>query len=188
MDGAKSMQILQSKTEDAHSVAKQMRDILDTLVDDPCVEDEVKTLLSLLDRLEYMAVSEPEPEEDAEARARERAREIALELPVSDIRISEDQIAPFVSELVLQILSSASQAKQESRKQRQAEGIAAAKAKGVRFGREPKPLPINFHQTVFRWRSGELSMRAAARECGMSTSSFSSAVKRMDEAGEAKTA
>jgi len=167
-----------------------MRDILNSLADVHCAEDEIKTLLSLLDRLEDMAVSEPKPEpgEDAETQAREKAREIASELSVSDMRISEGQIAPFVSELVLQILSSASQAKQENRKQRQAEGIAAAKAKGVRFGREPKPLPVNFHQTVFRWRNGELSMRAAARECGMSTSAFSSAVKRMDEAGEAKTA
>jgi len=184
------MQLIQSKTEEAHSVAKQMRDILDTLADDPCVEDEIKTLLSLLDRLEDMAVPEPEPDEDRdEAKARERAREIASELPASDIQLSEGQIAPFISELVLQILESASQAKRENRKQRQAEGIAAAKAKGVKFGREPKPLPLNFPQVAFRWRNGELSMRAAARECGMSTSAFSSAVKRIEEADqEAKPA
>jgi len=189
MDEVGKMQILQDKTSEAHSVAEKMRDILNALADDPGVEKEIKALMPLLNRLEELAAFETEAD-CAEAQARERAREIASELPASDIRFSEGQIAPFVSELVLQILSSASQAKQESRKQRQAEGIAAAKAKGVRFGREPKPLPINFPQAVFKWQTGELSMRAAARECGMSASSFSSAVKRLDEAGEqdAKTA
>lgn len=166
-----------------------MRKILGAMADDPCLKGEVKTLLSLLNRLEDIAAPESD-ESIAEEQARERAREIASELPVSDIRVSEEQIAPFVSELVLQVLNSASQAKKESRKQRQAEGIAAAKANGVRFGREPKPLPRNFPQVAFRWQTGELSMRAAARECGMSTTSFSSAIKRMAEAEEqdAKTA
>jgi len=126
---------------------------------------------------------------DINEQAREQARRIASELSALDICLSEEQIAPFVSELVLQILSSVSQNRQEERKQRQAEGIAAAKAKGVKFGRDPKPLPINFPQVAFRWRNGELSMRAAARECGMSTSAFNSAVKRMEEANqEAKSA
>jgi len=126
---------------------------------------------------------------DIEEQAREQARRIASELSAMNICLSEEQIAPFVSELVLQILSSVGQSRQEKRKQRQAEGIAAAKAKGVKFGRDPKPLPMNFPQTVYRWREGELSLRGAARECGMSTSAFSSAVKRMEEANrEAKSA
>jgi len=119
-----------------------------------------------------------------EEQAREQARRIASELSALDVCLSEEQIAPFVSELVLQILSSVSRTRQESRKQRQAEGIAAAKAKGVKFGRDPMPLPMNFPQTVCRWRKGELSLRGAARECGMSVSAFSSAVKRMEEAAQ----
>jgi len=179
------MQLLQGKTNEARSVIEKMRSILGTMAGDASIENEVNTLLGLLDRLEDTVTAES----DAEAQARERAREIAAGLPVSDICADKELIAPFVSELVSQILLSASQAEQESRKQRQAEGIAAAKAKGVRFGREPKPLPVNFPQIVFRWRNGELSLRAAARECDMSTSAFSSAVKRLDEEGrEAKTA
>ncbi len=183
------MQIIQNKTNEAHSVAEKMRKILGTMADDPSLKGEVKNLLSLLNRLEDMAAPESD-EACAEARARERAREIASGLSVSDICADGEMIAPFVSELVSQMLISARQAQQDSRKQRQAEGIAAAKAKGVKFGREPKPLPTNFPHVAFRWRTGELSMRAAARECGMSTSSFSSAVKRMAEAEEqdAKTA
>ncbi len=123
-------------------------------------------------------------ENRTEEQAREKARVIASELSTLDICLSEEQIAPFVSELVFQILSSVSQNRQNSRRQRQAEGIAAAKAKGVKFGREPKPLPMNFPQTVYRWREGELSLRGAARECGMSTSAFSSAVKRIEEADQ----
>jgi len=182
------MQTVQSKTDEARSVLEEMRSILGTMAGEACMEDEVNALLGLLERLENTGVLGSD-EARAGEQARERAREIASELPVSDICVSEELIAPFVSELVSQILVSAGQAQQECRRQRQAEGIAAAKAKGVRFGREPKPLPGNFPQIVFRWRNGELSMRAAARECGMSASAFSSAVRRLDEERrEAKTA
>ena len=57
-------------------------------------------------------------------------------------------------------------------RQRQAEGIAAAKAKGIRFGRVPKPLPENFHAVYQRWKSGEITGTAAAKECGMPLSTF----------------
>ena len=56
-------------------------------------------------------------------------------------------------------------------RQRQAEGIAAARARGVRFGRPPKPLPDNFCSVCGRWQSGQLTGLAAARECGMPMSS-----------------
>jgi len=182
------MQLIQSKTNETRSVIEKMREILGTMSGDAYIEDEVNSLLALLDRLEDIAAPVP-GESCAEEQVRERAREIASGLSVPDICAGEELIAPFVSELVSQILVSANNAQQESRRQRQAEGIAAAKAKGVRFGREPKPLPVNFPQIVLKWRNGELSLRAAARECDMSTSAFSSAVKRMDEEGrEAKTA
>ena len=57
-------------------------------------------------------------------------------------------------------------------KQRQTEGIAAAKAKGVKFGRPPKPLPENFHSCYQRWKKGEITGTAAAKECGMPLSTF----------------
>ena len=55
---------------------------------------------------------------------------------------------------------------------RQAEGIAAAKAKGIRFGRPPKPLPDNFHDAYQKWKQGEITGIAAAKECGMPLSTF----------------
>ena len=57
-------------------------------------------------------------------------------------------------------------------RQRQAEGIAAAKAKGVRFGRVPKPLPDGFHSAYQRWKRGEITGSEAARECGLPRSTF----------------
>ncbi len=57
-------------------------------------------------------------------------------------------------------------------RQRQAEGIAAAKARGVRFGRPPAPLPENFHGVYQRWRAGKITGVAAAKECGMPLSTF----------------
>ena len=57
-------------------------------------------------------------------------------------------------------------------RQRQAEGIAAAKARGVRFGRPPKPLPENYHSCYQRWKAGKITGTAAAKECGMPLSTF----------------
>ena len=59
-----------------------------------------------------------------------------------------------------------------NRPQRQAEGIAAAKARGVRFGRPPQPLPPNFHDVYQRWRAKKLSVNEAAKECDMPRSTF----------------
>jgi len=68
----------------------------------------------------------------------------------------------------------------ESVHRRQAEGIAAAKAKGVRFGRPSPPLPENFEEARIAWRSGALSLRQAANSCGMPPSSFRTAVQRAE--------
>ena len=57
-------------------------------------------------------------------------------------------------------------------RQRQAEGIAAAKARGIRFGRPPKPLPENFHENYQRWKSGGITCAAAVKACGMPLSTF----------------
>lgn len=57
-------------------------------------------------------------------------------------------------------------------RQRQAEGIAAAKTRGVRFGRPPRPLPENYHNAYQRWKAGAITGTAAAKECGMPLSTF----------------
>ena len=74
--------------------------------------------------------------------------------------------------IVLQVLSFVAENERTNIRQRQAEGIAAAKARGVRCGRPPKPLPDNFHSVYQRWKQGEITGTAAARECGMPLATF----------------
>lgn len=95
-----------------------------------------------------------------------------IDMPLLDTRRGKDLMGTFISDLVLQILSFVAENERLNIKQRQAEGIAAAMNKGVRFGRPPKPLPENFSEIYRRWNAGELSGLAAARECGMPLSSF----------------
>ena len=74
--------------------------------------------------------------------------------------------------------SAADQDRREKNHRRQAEGIAAAKARGARFGPSRKPLPDNFDECYRKWRDGEIKMREAAEACGMAKSSFYDAVMR----------
>lgn len=95
-----------------------------------------------------------------------------IDMPLLDTRQGKDLLGTFIADLVLQILSFVAQNEREYIRKRQAEGIAAAKAKGIRFGRVPKPLPENFHAVYQRWKSGEIMGTAAAKECGMPLSTF----------------
>lgn len=95
-----------------------------------------------------------------------------IDMPLLDTRQGKDLLGTFIADLVLQILSFVAQNERDHIRKRQAEGIAAAKAKGVRFGRIPKPLPDGFCEAYQKWKSGELTGTAAARECGMPLSSF----------------
>lgn len=72
----------------------------------------------------------------------------------------------FIADLVLQILSFVAQSERESIEKRQAEGIAAAKARGSRFGRPPRPLPENFYEIHTAWRNKKIVLRQAAEACG----------------------
>lgn len=78
----------------------------------------------------------------------------------------------FISDIVLQILSFVAENERMNIKQRQAEGIAAAKARGVRFGRPPSSLLDNFHRIYQMWRNGDITGTAAAKACGMPLSTF----------------
>ena len=78
----------------------------------------------------------------------------------------------FLSDIVLQVLSFVAENERTNIRQRQAEGIAAAKARGVRFGRPPSPLPESFHDAYQRWKSDKITGTTAARECGMPLSTF----------------
>lgn len=95
-----------------------------------------------------------------------------IDMPLLDTRNGKDLMGTFIADLVLQILSFVAQNERENIRKRQAEGIAAAKMRGVRLGRPPKDLPANFSLLYHRWQAGEISGRAAARECGLPLSTF----------------
>ena len=97
---------------------------------------------------------------------------VVLDMPLLDTRRGKDLLGTFLSDIVLQVLSFVAENERTNIRQRQAEGIAAAKAKGIRFGRPPKPLPENFHSVYQRWKMGEITGTAAAKECGMPLATF----------------
>lgn len=102
-----------------------------------------------------------------------KANIVVLDMPLLDThQKGRDLTGTFIADLVLQILSYVAQVERENIKQRQAEGIAAAKAKGVRFGREKMPIPEEFYALRTRYREGSITARAAARELGVAHSTF----------------
>ena len=101
-----------------------------------------------------------------------RAAIVVLDMPLLDTRRGKDLMGTFLSDIVLQVLSFVAENERTNIRQRQAEGIAAAKSKGVRFGRPPSPLPENFHSVYQKWRSGKMTGTDAAKACGMPLSTF----------------
>lgn len=110
---------------------------------------------------------------------KEKGVDIAvLDMPLLDTRRGKDLMGTFLSDIVLQVLSFVAENERDNIRQRQAEGIAAAKARGVRFGRPPLPLPDNFLMLHQAWRGQKITLRQAARACGMPTGTFySKAIK-----------
>ncbi len=97
---------------------------------------------------------------------------VVLDMPLLDTRTGKDLMGTFLSDIVLQILSFVAENERTNIRQRQAEGIAAAKARGVRFGRPPSPLPECFYDVYQHWKSRKITGTTAAKECGMSLSTF----------------
>ena len=97
---------------------------------------------------------------------------VVLDMPLLDTRRGKDLMGTFLSDIVLQVLSFVAENERSNIRQRQAEGIAAAKAKGIRFGRPPLPLPENFHENYQRWKSGEITCTTAAKACELPLSTF----------------
>lgn len=95
-----------------------------------------------------------------------------IDMPLLDTRQGKDLMGTFIADLVLQILSFVAQNEREYIRKRQAEGIAAAKAKGVKFGRRPLPLPENFYEVHRAWRSKNLTLKQAAAACNMPVGTF----------------
>lgn len=104
-----------------------------------------------------------------------------LDMPLLDTRQGKDLMGTFIADLVLQILSFVAQSERENIKKRQAEGIAAAKARGVRFGRPEKPVPENFGLIVSEWQQKKLPITEVLLRCGMSEATFYRRLKELEE-------
>jgi len=103
-----------------------------------------------------------------------------IDMPLLDTRREKSLIGTFVADLVLQVLSFVAENERNNIRQRQAEGIAAAKARGVQFGRLARSLPDNFETLRLAWRSGKMSLRQAAALCGLPKSTFADAAVRVE--------
>ncbi len=97
---------------------------------------------------------------------------MVLDMPLLDTRRGKDLMGTFLSDIVLQVLSFAAENERTNIRQRQAEGIAAAKARGVRFGRPQIQAPEHFSQTVRAWERKEITIQEAVRRCDMSEATF----------------
>lgn len=95
-----------------------------------------------------------------------------LDMPLLDTRQGKDLMGTFIADLVLQILSFVAQSERENIRKRQEQGIAAAKAKGVRFGRPEKPIPENFGKLVSDWEKKKVSFKGTLELCDMSEATF----------------
>ena len=101
-----------------------------------------------------------------------RADIVVIDMPVLDTRREKNLMGTFISDIVLALLSYIAENERTNIRQRQAEGIAAAKARGVRFGRPPIPMPDNFRELHLAWREGKISLGEAAEACHMRPKTF----------------
>ena len=114
-----------------------------------------------------------------EARLQALAQEAVSVVMEADPAHGKELLGLFVADLFSQV---AEQERKIECRQRQAEGIAAAKARGVRFGKKSKPLPDNFEEVRHAWRNKELTLQEAATACGMAKTTFYNAVERAEQA------
>ena len=106
---------------------------------------------------------------------------VVLDMPLLDTRRGKDLMGTFLSDIVLQVLSFVAENERANIRQRQAEGIAAAKARGVRFGRPPRPLLENFHSLHRAWRAKTMTLRQAAGACGLPVATFYSKARKLEQ-------
>lgn len=105
---------------------------------------------------------------------------VVLDMSLLDTRNGKDLLGTFISDVFLQILSFVSENERNNIRTRQAEGIAAAKANGIKFGRPELPLPDNFYEVHKSWREKKLTLRQAAEKCGMSESTFYAKARKIE--------
>lgn len=104
-----------------------------------------------------------------------------LDMPLLDTRSGKDLMGTFIADLVLQILSFVAATERENIRKRQAEGIAAAKARGVQFGRPKVNVPNNFLMIVSKWETNEITLEIALQKLDMSRATFYRKVKELKE-------
>jgi len=97
---------------------------------------------------------------------------VVIDMPLLDTRLNKDLMGTFIADLVLQILSFVAQSERETIRKRQAEGIAAAKARGVKFGGPRKKLPDNFGELIRGWERKSIKTKEVLKLCGISRSTF----------------
>ena len=97
---------------------------------------------------------------------------VVIDMPLLDTRQGKDLMGTFIADLVLQILSFVAQSEREKIRERQKQGIAAAKARGVQFGRPEKELPADFPKLVKEWENKRLSLQELLKQCGFSEATF----------------
>ena len=97
---------------------------------------------------------------------------VVIDMPLLDTRQGKDLMGTFIADIVLQILSFVAQSEREKIKERQEQGIAAAKARGVRFGRPEKEVPEDFAQMVKAWEKKKLPLTELLQKCDMSEATF----------------
>jgi DNA invertase Pin-like site-specific DNA recombinase len=97
---------------------------------------------------------------------------VVIDMPLLDTRLNKDLMGTFIADLALQILSFVAQSERENIKKRQAEGIAAAKARGVRFGRPVNKPPENFIELVQAWKRGRLTIEEVLERTNLKEATF----------------
>ena len=97
---------------------------------------------------------------------------VVIDMPLLDTRREKNLLGTLISDIVLALLSYVAENERINIRQRQAEGIAAAKARGVKFGRPSKPLPDNFEEVYEQWKEKKLTIKQAAKNCGLAESTF----------------
>lgn len=103
---------------------------------------------------------------------------VILDMPILDTRTNKDLIGTLISDIVLQLLSYVAQAERENIKQRQAEGIAIAKAQGKHLGRFPTPIPDEFYPVYEKWQQRIYTLETASKELGITVSQFRTMIKK----------
>ena len=107
---------------------------------------------------------------------------VVLDMPLLDTRWDKDLLRTLINDLVLTLLSYVAENERANIRQRQAEGIAAAKGRGAHLGRPPRSLPDGFSNILRRWLDGELTVKEAAQACGLPPSTFHDRARRAWEA------